>query len=83
MSEEEKNNLVETVDQHLERIDDGSWSCKICGKFTNKKNARQQMEYHVEAKHLDGLSLPCNLCGKLFRSRNSFLVHKTKYHKTV
>ena len=82
MSEEEKNNLVETVDQHLERIDDGSWRCKICGKSANKKNARQQMRYHVEGKHLEGLSLPCNLCGKIFRSRNAFLIHKTRYHKT-
>ena len=81
MSEEEKNNLVATVDQHLERIDDGSWRCKICGKSANKKNARQQMRYHVEGKHLEGLSLPCDICGKIFRSRNSMLVHKTRHHK--
>ena len=78
MSEEEKNNLVETIDQHLERIDDGSWRCKICGKSTK---TRQLVQYHVEAKHLEGLSLPCNLCGKTFRSRNSFFKHKSVYHK--
>ena len=56
MSSEEKNNLVATVDQHVERIDNGSWICKICGKSAN---TRQHMQYHVEAKHLEGLSLPC------------------------
>ena len=80
LSEEEKNNLKETTDQHLERAADGSWSCKICGKSTKK---RQQMEYHVEGKHLEGLSLPCNLCGKLFRSRNSLQSHASQNHKKI
>ena len=79
MSEEEKNNLKKTIDQHLERNDDGSWICKLCGKSAKW---RQQMQYHVEGKHLEGMSLPCNLCEKIFRTRNSLLVHKTKFHKT-
>ena len=79
MSEEEKNNLEAKIDQHLERIDVGSWRCKICGKSAKKS---QHVKNHVEAKHLDGLSLPCNLCGKIFRSRNSLLTHKTRFHKT-
>ena len=77
MSEEEKTNLVETVGQHLERNEDGSWKCRICGKSANKK---QQMQYHVEGKHLQGVSLPCNLCGKIYRSRNSLIVHKSRKH---
>ena len=31
---------------------------------------------------IDGLSLECQLCGKTFRSRNSFKVHQSIYHKS-
>ena len=75
MSEEEKNNLAGTVDQHLERTD-GSWTCKICGKYAIKK---QHMQNHVEANHVEGLSLPCTLCGKTFRSRNTLFNHKSRH----
>ena len=38
--------------------------CNICGKETNKKS---NMKDHIEAKHMEGLSLPCNFCDKTFR----------------
>ena len=38
MSSEEKNNLVATVDQHIERIDNGSWICKICENLQLQDN---------------------------------------------
>ena len=53
------------------------WACKVCGK----EGLRTTIRNHVEAKHLEGTSLPCHLCGKIFRSRNSLGFHISKYHK--
>ena len=37
--------------------------CNICGKEANHKN----MKDHIEANHLEGISVPCNFCEKMFR----------------
>ena len=39
--------------------------CKVCGKEGEGIAIRD----HIEANHLEGVSLPCNVCGKVFRSR--------------
>ena len=39
--------------------------CKVCGK----EGAGIAIRDHIEANHLEGVSLPCNICGKEFRSR--------------
>ena len=38
--------------------------CKVCGKEGQIVNIRD----HIEANHLEGVSLPCNLCERKFRS---------------
>ena len=81
LTEDEKENLVGMADQHLVRTEDGSWECILCGKSVSGKNSRQRMRYHVEGKHLEGISLPCNLCDKSFRSRNLLNSHRSRYHK--
>ena len=53
------------------------YKCTLCGKeapHTNLKN-------HIEANHMEGISIPCNLCEKSFRSRNALAIHKHSYHK--
>ena len=45
--------------------------CKLCGKEGQGIAIRD----HIEANHLDGVSLPCNVCGKEFRSRNNLRRH--------
>ena len=37
--------------------------CKVCGKEGERKAIRD----HIEVNHLEGISLPCNLCDKTFR----------------
>ena len=54
---------------------DGSkkaYVCKLCGKEGHNINIRD----HIEVKHLEGVSLPCNNCEKTFRSRCSLRKHK-------
>ena len=45
--------------------------CKVCGK----EGAGIAIRDHIEANHLEGVSLPCNICGKMFRSRCSLRKH--------
>ena len=46
--------------------------CKVCGKEGNP----QAIKDHIEAKHLEGVSLPCNICEKTFRSSYALRRHK-------
>ena len=48
--------------------------CKICGK----EGVRMAIVDHIEAHHLEGVSLPCNVCEKTFRSRTSLRLHKCR-----
>ena len=48
--------------------------CKMCGKEGQYVAIRD----HIEAHHLEGVSLPCNVCDKTFRSRNSLRLHKCR-----
>ena len=79
------NDANQQADELIETLPDGSLKCTHCGKLASKGNLkhvrRQDMRNHAET-HLDGLSFECQLCGKTFRSRNSFRVHQSIYHKT-
>ena len=46
--------------------------CKVCGK----EGRGSAIKDHIEANHLKGIIIHCNLCDKTFRSRNSFRTHK-------
>ena len=46
--------------------------CKVCGKEGQWVAIRD----HIEANHLEGVSLPCNVCEKTFRSRITLRKHK-------
>ena len=53
---------------------DGASKAKIC-KVCGKEGAGIAIRDHIEAKHLEGVSLPCNICGKEFRSRQRLRQH--------
>ena len=42
-------------------------TCNICGKEGSYRN----MPNHVETNHISGVSHACDICGKVYRSRNS------------
>ena len=52
-------------------------SCIVCGK----EGAQRQIKDHIEANHLEGVSIPCNYCEKTFRSRSGLRQHNAMYHK--
>ena len=51
--------------------------CKVCGK----EGLWNKIRDHIEANHLEGISLPCDYCGKTLSSRASLATHKSKTHK--
>ena len=50
--------------------------CKMCGK-EGQGNA---IVDHIEANHIVGISLPCNICGKISRARNYLAQHMRRCH---
>ena len=50
--------------------------CKVCGK----EGSRQSTMNHIEANHITGISIPCDLCGNAFKSRYSLTAHKSRHH---
>ena len=50
--------------------------CNVCGK----EGAWQNIKNHIEANHIDGICLPCNLCEKTYRSRKTLSAHKSKHN---
>ena len=58
-------------------------TCTSCGKTMDRslnRNARQQMEQHVESIHVDGLTYSCPRCDKIFRSKMALHKHIPKCH---
>ena len=53
------------------------YRCKVCGK----EEINGGMKNHIENKHLEGVSIPCNFCEKTFRSKNSLSKHTYVNHK--
>ena len=51
--------------------------CTVCGK----EGTLQNIKDHIEANHIAGLSIPCNICELTFRSRPSLRMHKSSRHK--
>ena len=49
--------------------------CKVCGKEGERKAIRG----HIEVNHLEGISLPCNVCDRTFRTRRNLKIHKSKH----
>ena len=50
--------------------------CKVCGQ----EGRATDIIRHIEANHLEGVSIPCNHCDKMFRSRHALRQHKTAFH---
>ena len=51
--------------------------CNICGKEGTLTNIKD----HIESNHIEGITHPCSMCYKTFRSRHSLSMHKSSVHK--
>ena len=76
----EINELDERIATMMEKNGEGKWTCSVCGNIASQKS---NMVNHIEAKHIYGMSHPCNQCGKSFRSRNCFNVHVSRLHQKL
>merc|ERR1712129_57440 len=51
-------------------------TCTVCGKEGLGKNIKD----HIEAYHVEGVSLPCGFCDRTFRSRSALRHHNRNNH---
>ena len=51
-------------------------SCNVCGKEGSYTNIKQ----HIEVNHITGISHSCDICGKIYRSRDSLRMHRSNKH---
>ena len=66
-----------TIESLLEKID-GTYSCKMCNQ---KSTHKATLKRHIEGKHTQGGSHPCQICGKIFRSSHYLNVHMSNIHR--
>ena len=77
--EERVVSMMEKSQHHIGK--QPAYICKVCGKEARCRD----MKHHIEANHLEGVAIPCNLCDKTFRSRQTLNEHirNTKTHQNI
>jgi len=75
---DEKVKSIMTKSQNI--LPNGQQKADMC-TVSGKEDFRTYIMNHIEANHLEGVSIPCNFCGKAFRSRNVQKVHTRRDHK--
>ncbi len=76
-SKENLKDINQKVNEFLEITESGKFKCSICGKEAKQKI---QIQYHIET-HVEGIEIPCSMCNKIFRSRHTLALHKSRQHK--
>ena len=77
MSSDNLKDIDMKIWENIEKDPCGMYRCTVCGKMDKKTT---NIKEHVE-KHVEGLSFPCNLCEKVFRSRHNLRMHCHRNHK--
>ena len=73
--EERLVSMMEKSQHHIGQ--QPAYICKVCGKEARQGN----MKDHIEVNHLGGLTIPCNLCDKISRSRSALRQHMRQHKK--
>ena len=78
LSEKVKSMMVFSENRNTGRGQTGmARICKLCGK----EGKMSDIVSHIEAHHITGIVLHCNICGKTSPTRHSLLQHKLRFHK--
>ena len=78
--DEKVKSMMETSQNRLPNGPGRAKICKVCGKEGQSMGIRD----HIEANHLEGVSLPCNVCGqKVLCNKLSHRVHDSLLHRTL
>ena len=75
--DEQINSMIDLTDRADPRTKCKIVVCNVCGH----EGPRVFVVRHIEAKHITGVSHPCDICGKTARSRNALTKHKSRDHK--
>ena len=67
--------LVEKNSEMCEKVN-GIYTCKVCQKTARDRNS---LGHHIES-HIEGITLTCEYCGKMFRTRDAIRKHKFRNH---
>ena len=62
------------------KLEGGRVQCNICDKVTSHGG---NMKQHFQTHHFQEDSIPCHLCGKHFKNKNSLSSHVYNSHKRV
>ena len=76
---ENAESLKIQINSMMEQVSDGEnkWQCNVCLKSAK---TRRDMGRHIEC-HIEGISYPCNQCGTISRSSNSYKIHMSQKHR--
>ena len=76
--EDLEEKVVSMMEKSQHRFDNGkqpAYICKVCGKEARCRTIKD----HIEANHLEGIAIPCNLCDKTFRSKRTLKHHSMRH----
>ena len=71
--------MMETSENMVQRGAKGQERAKIC-KICGREGLSNVIKEHIEVIHLDGVSIPCNLCDKILRTRRDLRRHRKSVH---
>ena len=75
--------LDDKIATYMEQNMKGNWVCKLCGKIDTSLNKKQNMQSHIEIKHIEGFSHRCSMCEKSFKARKYLGKHVLAEHKII
>lgn len=68
------------VDDLINKLDDGTFSCLQCGYGSNRKF---NVQCHVESKHVSTSGYTCPTCALVLRNRKILMHHVAKHKKDL
>ena len=68
------------ANKYIQKMENGSVKCTVCGRVFADRNKMFSMRRHVET-HLEGYSYSCNSCNQTYKTNNSLNLHMYKKHR--